>query len=294
MCKNTLLLTPQEQGTDVLGFHPPPAAPYTFQNPFTSLPTPDSSFPPSPESPQCQDPDVLSALSLFDSDADSQPSQPADVLPQFDVRSPLSSPASYNHNPSPLAYSSPDSYDFPQASFDPTPSATCLHSPLPPTPQGFSLDASYAYTTCAYVDSSLPSSPCNEPENSETIRDLLVVKVEPGETPSHDGATDSRKRKPAPAAVASGDGVKGKRRKFSKVAKKERKKEQNKQAALRYRYRKREESGEVEEKKEQLEAINSSLKSQVTALSAEISYLKKLWLEVHEAKNRKLGAQTRL
>ena len=120
------------------------------------------------------------------------------------------------------------------------------------------------------------------------------MKVEPGETPSRDGATDSRKRKPAPAAVSSGDGVKGKRRKFSKVAKKERKKEQNKQAALRYRYRKREESGEVEEKKEQLEAINSSLKSQVTALSAEISYLKKLWQEVHEAKSRKLGAQTRL
>ena len=283
LCQDTLLPTPQGQDSDVVAFLPPSAAGYPGQNVFNSLPTPDSSEPPSPTS--CPDQDVLDALSIIDGSPDSRLNQSADVLPQFDRHTPLSSPASYN--PSPITYSSsPTTYEFPASSYEPTPADNFLSSPLTLPAQDFSPEASYLYTTAA--DSSLPSSPS---EQSDGIRGLLV-KTE--DTPCV-GSSSSRKRKSESSSAVASDCVsKGKRRKLSKGAKKERKKEQNKQAALRYRQRKKGEAEVIEDKREELEAINSGLKSQVSALVAEITYLKKLWKEIEAAKARKPHLQTEL
>lgn len=89
----------------------------------------------------------------------------------------------------------------------------------------------------------------------------------------------SRKRK-SPSSQPSG------KRKASAPSKKERKREQNKTAALRYRQRKKEEKQDVEGRREMLEEHNGVLRSEVEALTNEIQYLKKLWREVCEAKQR--------
>lgn len=278
MCQNTLLPTPQDQESDVgLLLH----TPVTYTNPstFPPVPTPDSSHPSTPTS-QYQ-PDVLNIL--FNPDA--HLGQSADVLPQFDGRSPLSSPASYN--PSPSAYTpSPPGYEFTSTSYDPTPAGTLLPSPLPPSSQEFSPEATSYY---AMPPADSPSSPCAEDTKAQGIRDLLARSES---TPSPTGS-DLHKRSAATLTDPSEGVVKGKRRKLSKVAKKERKKEQNKQAALRYRQRKRGEAETVESKREKLEAVNRDLKSKVNSLTAEINYLKKLWSEIEAVRGRSLDEQTK-
>lgn len=133
-----------------------------------------------------------------------------------------------------------------------------------------------------------PSSPfCTVDTKAEGIRDLLAKS-----TPSPTGS-DLHKRDAAVITDPSEGVVKGKRRKLSKVAKKERKKEQNKQAALRYRQRKRGEAETVDSKREELEAVNRDLKSKVNSLTAEINYLKKLWGEIEAVRGRSLDEQSK-
>ena len=74
---------------------------------------------------------------------------------------------------------------------------------------------------------------------------------------------------------------------MSVAQKKERKKEQNKTAALRYRQRKRVEKVGADGQREVLEAKNTTLKAEVQSLENELNYLKKLWAEVGEARRRK-------
>lgn len=254
--------------------HPPA----TYSNIFPPVLTPDSSHPSTPTSHYQAD--VLNMLF----NPDTQLSQSPDILPHVEGHSPLSSPASYI--PSPTAYSpSPAGYDFTPTSYDPTPAGMLLPSPLPPSSQEFSPEVSYSYSM-PHADSP-SSSPCVEDTKTEGIRDLLA-KSTPSPTPS-----DLHKRNAAPSTDPSDGVVKGKRRKLTKVAKKERKKEQNKQAALRYRQRKRGETEEIDSKREQLEAVNSALKSKLNSLTAEISYLKKLWNEIEVVRGRSLDEQTK-
>ena len=70
----------------------------------------------------------------------------------------------------------------------------------------------------------------------------------------------------------------------SGVEKKERKKEQNRTAALRYRQKKRGEQCTVEEECEGLQTRNTELKDKVDSISREIKYLKNLMAEVYKAK----------
>ena len=68
---------------------------------------------------------------------------------------------------------------------------------------------------------------------------------------------------------------------------KKRKREQNKDAATRYRVKKREEQELVQKELAGLEKDNVELKEQVTSLSKEIEYLKNLMLEVYKTKLQK-------
>lgn len=68
---------------------------------------------------------------------------------------------------------------------------------------------------------------------------------------------------------------------------KKRKREQNKDAATRYRVKKREEQELVQKELTGLEKDNVELKEQVTSLSKEIEYLKNLMLEVYKTKLQK-------
>jgi len=64
--------------------------------------------------------------------------------------------------------------------------------------------------------------------------------------------------------------------------KRQKKKEQNKTAALRYRRKKREEKGVVLSEVDQLELRNNELKSRVEDLNREISYLRGLINEINQ------------
>lgn len=68
---------------------------------------------------------------------------------------------------------------------------------------------------------------------------------------------------------------------------KKRKRDQNKDAATRYRVKKREEQDAIQKEVSGLEKENVELKEQVTSLSKEIEYLKNLMLEVYKNKLQK-------
>lgn len=73
-------------------------------------------------------------------------------------------------------------------------------------------------------------------------------------------------------------------RSFKTPDRKERKKQQNKDAALRYRMKKRNEQHGVFEECDELEKKNEDLKDKVDSMTNEIQYLKDLLLEVYKAK----------
>lgn len=70
--------------------------------------------------------------------------------------------------------------------------------------------------------------------------------------------------------------------------KKQRKKQQNKDAATRYRQKKKMEQGTVSQELEQLEERNGNLKDKVDQMTKEIRYLKNLLVDVQKAKLKKL------
>ena len=69
-------------------------------------------------------------------------------------------------------------------------------------------------------------------------------------------------------------------KKPTRVARKERKKEQNKTAAIRYRQKKKEEADVMFQRQQELERKNKRLHRQADSMLAEIGYLKKLWQDV--------------
>lgn len=77
------------------------------------------------------------------------------------------------------------------------------------------------------------------------------------------------------------------RKKMPNTVIKQRKKEQNKDAALRYRWRKKEQQDQLDLRYQVLEEKNSDLQGQVDNLTREIAYLKNLWQEVTELKQQK-------
>lgn len=76
----------------------------------------------------------------------------------------------------------------------------------------------------------------------------------------------------------------GRRKRVSIGTKKERKREQNKTAALRYRQKKKGEKVDFDQQQRELEEKNLALRSTLSSMEAEISYLTRLWSEVEHAK----------
>lgn len=281
-----LLPSPEEQDSDFLSFHPQSLPVSTY---IPSLPTPDASAPATPTSSYQQDPELLDALSLIDgysnSPDSSQYNPSTEVLPQFDVYSPLPSPPSPNS--SPHAYSP----------YNPNTNSFLILSPSlsPNELNGYPLSV-------ASESSSISTSPQNDPK-TKSIVELLVEDTHVNVTTASDdtlndvplevcsrpvgGSGVKRKRsevEPDSEATGRRGGGKGKRRKLSKATKNERKKEQNKQAALRYRQRRRGETENIEDKRERLEEQNAHLKSEAEALTSKINYLKEVWNEIQAAR----------
>ena len=93
-------------------------------------------------------------------------------------------------------------------------------------------------------------------------------------------------KRPAPCDGQSAPKTQRIRKKLPQTVMKQRKKEQNKDAALRYRQRKKEQQDTLDQKCLVLEMKNGQLKDKVDDLTREIVYLKKLWQEVVAAKQQ--------
>ncbi len=129
-------------------------------------------------------------------------------------------------------------------------------------------------------------SPVNSPYNSQDVsycspQEFPPSPFEATQLPS----LAARKRKGSESTVPKT------KRRLSLSAKKERKREQNKTAALRYRQKKKGEKNGCFSKVDDLEAKNEALRKTVNTIEAEINYLKKLWSEVNAAKIPKQGQE---
>ena len=127
----------------------------------------------------------------------------------------------------------------------------------------------------------------NQSKSSSRTLSLPSLAPLPQSSESASGHTErSRKRKSLPinSDQQSSAPAPASKRRMNKVSKKERKREQNKTAALRYRQKKKGEKVDIEVRRAELEETNKKLKAQLASLENEISYLKRLSLEVHQRK----------
>lgn len=116
---------------------------------------------------------------------------------------------------------------------------------------------------------SCPSSPGSPGTEASLVTSMMQVKKAPSRTTYF---SPYQKEKLA---------------KVKSPQQKKRKREQNKDAATRYRIKKREEQDSIHKELSGLEKENVELKDQVTSLSKEIEYLKNLMLEVYKNKLQK-------
>lgn len=132
------------------------------------------------------------------------------------------------------------------------------------------------------------SSPCGSPDREDEGCD--------DDDPMDDDFTPEVNRSDSESALDSVSGSEEPPRKKKRVVKrrprakadvssrKERKRLQNKDAATRYRQKKKQEFGKIEEEFDKLAATNASLQSEAQRITNEISYLKGLMRELFRAK----------
>lgn len=138
-------------------------------------------------------------------------------------------------------------------------------------------------TTLSELFSSFTSTSGSDVIDNQEIVEVLSTSVGP-QRPVREKARSTPYSVTATTSCTSSHGR-------AKGDRKQRKKEQNRTAALRYREKKRGEQDHVQKEADELEAKNKVLRDKVDSLSREIKYLKDLMAEVHEArsKNKKSG-----
>lgn len=132
------------------------------------------------------------------------------------------------------------------------------------------LDASQNQLDSGY--NSLNVSAASEPDSISVVSLDNLMDPAPGPEPT------AKEISARPAPYAKSGGRRG------RADRKERKKEQNRSAALRYRQKKKEEKGSVQDECDELEERNKELKEKVDSISREINYLKDLLAEVYKAR----------
>ncbi|KXJ26573.1 cyclic AMP-dependent transcription factor ATF-4 [Exaiptasia diaphana] len=142
------------------------------------------------------------------------------------------------------------------------------------------------------VYESSPSSPCsnysdNSNDSTVSLKELLTSSDSKCKDTKTHAKSVSHKR-PAPFTGPTGNLQPPKRVKTP--AQKQRKRVQNKDAATRYRVKKRSEQELLYEEAEKAEKENKELKDQVASISKEIEYLKNLMIEVYKTKQRQQKA----
>ena len=117
-----------------------------------------------------------------------------------------------------------------------------------------------------------------EPVSAKSVGPLISKRV----ININEGVTESVRSSPYPKNRPS---------KSRTPAQKEKKKDQNRSAALRYRSKKKDELNDLFEEAQKLEETNKGLSDKVTSLTKEIDYLKGLMLDVIKAKLARSNSQ---
>lgn len=165
--------------------------------------------------------------------------------------------------------------------------------PLTPEQKVPEYQASSPFSTGSEGSSRLessPSSPCssysdNSSDNTVSLIDLLTADAT---KPEAQGKTQSQSttKRPTPYSRPASKQQLTPKPKVKTVAQKQRKRVQNKDAATRYRVKKRSEQDQLFDEVEKHEKVNKTLKDQVASISKEIEYLKNLMIEVYKTKQR--------
>lgn len=148
------------------------------------------------------------------------------------------------------------------------------YSPVPQMTPSYSLASPASSASPAYSYFSDDSDPAWSP-SSDSASEKPAFRSKPYERPRKPGAKQ------------------GLPREVIQQERKMRKKQQNKDAATRYRQKKKVEQSVVDTECDVLEAKNAKLHASVGSMSKEIQYLKDLLLEVYAAKGMKLPESAR-
>ena len=114
-------------------------------------------------------------------------------------------------------------------------------------------------------------------DHDDAFNTILMDLMSEGQASSAGPLKKSKGRKKTPYGSTKKDYDKS-------LDRKQRKKQQNKDAALRYRYKKRSEQDILNSEADELESKNKVLREKVDSMTREIQYLKDLMAEVHKAK----------
>lgn len=227
--------------------------------------TPDSSLPGSPNSLLCSDAETVFSMSLLGGAGEEFCHPYPSYESGYDTFSPI---AESTIAPSSIGFSS-------GGSTTPPLSSPLLAEAMTSPSTSRSVGCIASLLKSEEQQQQLSPAPCG-----------FAGRVVDTPPPPQCQAPPSRKRKLDPEVLVVGSSGKAPRKPKSNLSKKERKREQNKTAALRYRQRKRHEKMSADIQVEGLEATNRALKLQVQSLSNEILYLKRLWTEVSGAQKQ--------
>lgn len=151
--------------------------------------------------------------------------------------------------------------------------------------------ASPGYATSQESSQSSPCSPYSDSSSESTVslNDLIndpesITSLSPSkQTESH----VNKQRKASKRETPYSRNTPITKTKVKTPAQKQRKRVQNKDAATRYRVKKRSEQEKLFDELQEKEKENTDLKEQMTSISKEIEYLKNLMLEVYKTKQKK-------
>jgi len=216
-----------------------------------------------------------------------------------DIESVLSTPSSPVHSPAP-SYVSTDGFASPLSSPAPylpvaSPSSPVQYLPIASPASSVMSGGSSPASQVGYFNNDFILSPVHSSDSEmyDSDMDMLFTDAPSSNNDlitnqnSH-AESDCEARRPRPYERPRKPGKPGLSKDVIQQERKMRKKQQNKDAATRYRQKKKAEANGVGDECGELEARNNELHESVDTMTKEIQYLKDLLAEVYEAKGMKL------
>ena len=160
--------------------------------------------------------------------------------------------------------------DISQVDLDPEISQDDIESLLSSGPSSPEDSITFQTLDTSQLDESFTSSSADSSFDKESNTEVVIVR---------ESKRKAKQQKSRPSPYNSDDGM--------YLTKKDRKKIQNKNAATRYRVKKRQEKDSIQQQENQLLEKNRELREKADSLQREIAYMKELMNEIYKAKGVK-------